>query len=297
VELAHLETFTAVYRTGTLTAAAATVHLSQPAVSQHLKALEAELGRPLFVRLARGVTPTPLAHALAGEVAGPLGSLAVTAASFRKGASTLRATVVIGGPADCLSANVIPALVPMTSSGLRVRAEVGLTRPLLVRLADGEFDFVIATTPTKQKGVSTQTFFDETMVLVANPRIADTADRRFLANGDPSGLAHIPLVAFDERLPLIQRFWRTVFSGHTPPAPSIVLNDLRGLVTALVVGGGIGVIPSYLARKELRTGELIEVVKPEVAPTNRLYIASRTGIRQPHVEAVIDHLIQRAISW
>jgi DNA-binding transcriptional LysR family regulator len=297
VELAHLETFAAVYRTGTLTAAAAAVHLSQPAVSQHLKALEAELGRPLFVRLARGVTPTPLAHALAGEVAGPLGSLAVTAASFRKGASTLRATVVIGGPADCLSANVIPALVPMTSSGLRVRAEVGLTRPLLVRLADGEFDFVIATTPTKQKGVSTQTFFDETMVLVANPRIADTADRRFLANGDPSGLAHIPLVAFDERLPLIQRFWRTVFSGHTPPAPSIVLNDLRGLVTALVVGGGIGVIPSYLARKELRTGELIEVVKPEVAPTNRLYIASRTGIRQPHVEAVIDHLIQRAISW
>jgi DNA-binding transcriptional LysR family regulator len=297
MELAHLETFLAVYRSGKLTAAANTLHISQPAVSQHLKALEAELGRSLFIRLARGVEPTALAHALAGEVAGPIGSLAVTASSFRKGTSTLRATVVIGGPADCLSANVIPALVPLTSSGLKVRAEVGLTKALVARLADGEFDFVIATTPTRQKGVSTQTFFDETLVLLAHPRIAATLDRRSLMNGNPSGVADVPLVAFDERLPLIQRFWRTVFPGHHPAAPSIVLNDLRGLVSTLVVGGGIGVVPSYLARDQLRTGELVEVMKPSVEPTNRLYIATRTGGRQPHITAVIDHLLLRASSW
>jgi DNA-binding transcriptional LysR family regulator len=56
-----LRTFLAVYREGSLTRAAQRLSLSQPAVTGQLKTLEAELGRPLFTRLPRGVEPTPAA--------------------------------------------------------------------------------------------------------------------------------------------------------------------------------------------------------------------------------------------
>ena len=83
--LDELRTFLAVYRAGTLTAAAQALHLSQPSVSAHLRALEEEIGTPLFVRRARGVEPTARGEALARAVADPLDSLAAIRAGIGAG--------------------------------------------------------------------------------------------------------------------------------------------------------------------------------------------------------------------
>lgn len=58
MELQHLKTFLAVAEAGSLTRAAESLYLSQPAVSAQVKALEVELGLPLFRRTARGVQTT-----------------------------------------------------------------------------------------------------------------------------------------------------------------------------------------------------------------------------------------------
>ncbi|MEM7627324.1 MAG: LysR family transcriptional regulator [Planctomycetota bacterium] len=58
MELQHLKTFLSVADAGSLTRAAETLYLSQPAVSAQVKALEVELGLPLFRRAARGMELT-----------------------------------------------------------------------------------------------------------------------------------------------------------------------------------------------------------------------------------------------
>ncbi|MEM1027808.1 MAG: LysR family transcriptional regulator [Planctomycetota bacterium] len=58
MELQHLHTFNAVAQAGSLTKAAQTLHLSQPAVSAQIKALEVEMGLALFHRTARGMELT-----------------------------------------------------------------------------------------------------------------------------------------------------------------------------------------------------------------------------------------------
>ena len=58
MELYHPRTFVAMAEEGNLSRAAGKPHLSQPAVSAHVKALEEELGVSLFVRTARGMEPT-----------------------------------------------------------------------------------------------------------------------------------------------------------------------------------------------------------------------------------------------
>jgi DNA-binding transcriptional LysR family regulator len=61
----QLEHFLAVLDAGTLAAAADTVHLSVPALSRSLRALEDALSAPLFDRSERRLRPTPYAHHLA----------------------------------------------------------------------------------------------------------------------------------------------------------------------------------------------------------------------------------------
>ncbi len=61
MDLALLRTFVTVHRAGSFTRAAALLGLSQPAVTSQIRTLERQLGRPLFLRQARGVTPRPWA--------------------------------------------------------------------------------------------------------------------------------------------------------------------------------------------------------------------------------------------
>ena len=65
LNLNKLEIFAAVVRTGSFSAAAQQLLLTQPAVSQHIQDLEASLGTRLFVRGRRGVTLTPAGERLA----------------------------------------------------------------------------------------------------------------------------------------------------------------------------------------------------------------------------------------
>lgn len=58
MDLYQLRTFVAVAREGSITRASELVHLSQPAVSAHIKAIEDALGLTLFERTARGMTLT-----------------------------------------------------------------------------------------------------------------------------------------------------------------------------------------------------------------------------------------------
>ena len=91
-----LRTFIAIYRSGSLTAAAAQRSLSQPAVSHQLAALERSVGEPLFVRGRRGVEPTTRARELYGLVAAPLGVLEPV---VRELESSRRPGTPAGGPA------------------------------------------------------------------------------------------------------------------------------------------------------------------------------------------------------
>jgi DNA-binding transcriptional LysR family regulator len=297
MELTHLQTFLAVYRLGTFTAAAEALYISQPSVTQHIKALESQLGRPLFLRLPRGVAPTPVAHALATDVSGPLDVLQATSSSFRAGADLSNATVVVGGPADCLAAKVLPALVSLTTAGLQVRTRIGLTKPLIDELADGAIDVVVATAPTRARGVNHVPLFTETLVLVASPLVARQIDRARLHRRDPSALTDLALIAYDDSVPLVRRYWRAVFPGSAPPPPRLVIADLRAMVDLVRHDGGISVVPSYLAADALRSGTIVQLLDPNQPPTNQLTLAVRTDARLGHITAVVNHLTHVAAHW
>lgn len=90
MNLRHIEVFHAVYRAGSISAAARALYVSQPSVSKVLKHAEGRLGFPLF-RLVKGrLTPTDEAHALfrdVDEIYSRIESLKETTRNLLKGGS------------------------------------------------------------------------------------------------------------------------------------------------------------------------------------------------------------------
>lgn len=93
MELAQIEAFLAVAEAGSITRASVRLHLSQPAVSAQVKALEETLGLALFARTARGMRLTSAGRTLrsrAEQLLEARSALLETARALRSAPGTLR---------------------------------------------------------------------------------------------------------------------------------------------------------------------------------------------------------------
>ena len=109
MDLALLRTFVTVHRAGSFTRAAALLGLSQPAVTAQIRTLERQVGRPLFLRQARGVTATSFGDELAHKATPHLDALMEIAQTGFADEGALR-TLHLVGPPEFLSERALPAL-------------------------------------------------------------------------------------------------------------------------------------------------------------------------------------------
>ena len=298
MDLELLRTVVAIHRTGTLTAAAVRLGRSQPTVTAQLRSLERQLGQQLFVRAARGVVPTAVADELVARVAPHVDALARVAERGAAPDDPFGRPVHLAGPAELTAARVLPALAPLVRSGLRLRVGVGLADDLLAGLPTGRFDLVVSTVRPRGRDTRAVPLTDEEFVLVAGPAWAARIDRGRLARHGAAAVRDVPLVAYAEELPIVRRYWRTVF-GTRPPGPAaVVVADLRAVLAATVAGAGVTVLPRYLCADALTSGALVALHEPEVPPINTLFLATRAGVEdEPGVAAVRRHLLAEARGW
>ncbi len=146
MELQHLRTFVAVADAGSLTRAAESLHLSQPAVSAQIRALEASLDLPLFHRAARGMRLTDAGReflAAAGRMLQQAEGLAHLAQRLRgDGPRTLRL-----GTIDCGYDIKLARIIGMTAQRypqLEVHLQAGNSGQHIHALLDHDLDITFA---------------------------------------------------------------------------------------------------------------------------------------------------------
>jgi len=88
VSVAQLEYFVVVAEEANVGRAAARLRISQPPLSRQIRALEDELGVPLFERLPRGVRLLPAGATLLPRARAILADLATAAHAARRAART-----------------------------------------------------------------------------------------------------------------------------------------------------------------------------------------------------------------
>lgn len=299
VDLNLLRTFLAVYRTGSFTAAARLLSLSQPTVTTQIRALERQLDRELFQRRARGVSPSPHADELASRIVEPLDALATVTGPGGSADVHPAEPVHLAGPAELLTHRVMPGLAPLVDKGVRLRIAPGLTDPLLEELRAGRHDLVLSTYRPRGRALASVPLMDEEFVLVTAPSWAERigGPARIAADG-PAALHGVPLVAYAEDVPIVRRYWRHVFGKRLVCHPAVTMPDLNAVRATVEGGAGFSVLPRYLCAAELASGALVLLHDPDDPPVNTGFLVQRPGSSgNPHVALVRDHLLAVARDW
>src|SRR3981081_4699099 len=142
MDLARLRVFQAVAEEGSFPRAARALFLSQPAVTQHIQALEGELGVPLFERLGRRTTLTPAGVSLAQHVPQILGMVRAAEVAAREAGGEASRTLRLG-VSETLATYVLPPLLGDLQRRLpdtELRLTVGDSAELLVALVKHDGD-------------------------------------------------------------------------------------------------------------------------------------------------------------
>ncbi|GAB1643437.1 LysR family transcriptional regulator [Krasilnikovia sp. MM14-A1259] len=145
MELRQLAYFEAVARCGGFTRAAEQLHVAQSAVSAQIRALETELGVPLFSRTTRRVSLTHAGELFLARARRALGELDSARAELADLTAVLHGRVTIGatpvtGPFDLPDAL---ARFHTRYPGVALTLRSGLISELLAELDTGGVDFVL----------------------------------------------------------------------------------------------------------------------------------------------------------
>ncbi|SFY38138.1 LysR family transcriptional regulator [Streptomyces atratus] len=298
MDLALLRTFLTVHRAGSFTRAAALLGLSQPAVTSQIRTLERQLGRPLFLRKARGVTPTTIGDELAHRAAPHLDALIEITETGLDEESGVR-TLHLAGPPEFTSMRALPALAPLVGQGLALRSSFFTgAEEALEGLAAGHHDLAIATARPRGGLLSATPLCDEEHVLVAAARWAGRLGPGTLRHKGPVVLDQLPVVEVHESLPLVSRYWASVFESRPAVAGAVIVPDLRAVLECAAAGAGLAVLPRYLCERALERGEVVALLDPPVPPLRTYFLAVRTGtLALPHIARAHEWLLRAATDW
>jgi DNA-binding transcriptional LysR family regulator len=166
IDLNLLELFDTVFRTRNLTATGVRLGLSQPAVSYGLAKLRESYGDALFVRMQRGVQPTPFAEQLAQPVAAALhivrGTVQKTAFVPAQATRTFRIAMT-----DIGERYFMPRLsqwLAAQAPGVTVETLSPTLAELSEGLATGDVDMAVGYIPGLGKQLHQQVLFREHFV-------------------------------------------------------------------------------------------------------------------------------------
>jgi DNA-binding transcriptional LysR family regulator len=267
--LAYLRSFAIVYQYNSVSKACDTLHLTQPAVSKHIKALEEHLGRPLFVRLPRGLAPTPAAHELARQATPHLAALENLMKSGGDVGDDVAGAVHVG---------VCSGFSTLFCSSLPILARVGVrldlrnaSPPALVQaLVDRSLDLAVTPARIPKKGIDYTLLYEGSLLLVCAPKWHAKCPK----SGAPKG---VPLIELQGPISSLNSYWRDAYDTDPDPATAIV-PDYCASIDAARAAGGLAVIPECLIREALNNGQLIAVQHSRRKPKLSLYLARMTGV-------------------
>jgi LysR family transcriptional regulator, low CO2-responsive transcriptional regulator len=216
VTVTQLRSFLAVVRTGSVTAAAEELVVSQPSVSAAVSALTRELGVELTERVGRNVRPSPAGAVFAAYAADVLGLLDQGARAARETADSAATELRIGAVTTA-GEHIAPQLMQAFAARhpeVALSVEVGNRERVFERLRTHGSDLAIGGRPPGE-GIVGEAFLDNPIVVITAPddplararraRVEQLGSRPWLLREEGSGTRSMTedfLAAHDLRPPI-----------------------------------------------------------------------------------------------
>ncbi|SIS86633.1 LysR family transcriptional regulator [Phaeovulum vinaykumarii] len=257
MDLRQFRYFIAIVEDGSVSAAARRLNIAQPALSLHLRNMEAELGTRLLVRSPRGVTPTDAGRLLCERGRHLLDAVEDTLAAVRAFDAAPEGEVQIGLPGTLAELLAAPLVLAMRRRFPKVRLRVAEAMSGFVRgwLAEGRVDLGLIYMPMGGRGLRPQPVLSEELRLFATTRPAplpDLPDVPF----DPGRLAGLPLVLPGPAHGLRVLLDAEIEARGTRLTRVVEVESYKAIKALVLEGLGFSVLPVNAISAEVASGHL-----------------------------------------
>ena len=291
MDLQALNIFLAVAHERSFSRAAAKVHRTQPAVSQAVRRLEADLGEELIDRSSKSGTLTE-----AGKVLQNYGQrlirLADETESVMRDLRDLRRGRVLIGANEAAVHTLLPLMGRFRQRHPQIALDVRRVpaRQIAVEVQQGSLDFGALTFRPSEGGLLEVAVGSDELVLLVPPShpfathrqvtMEDVGTQAVVAHNDPSPARERVLRLFEQR--------------HIALNMVIALPSLDGIKRAVELGMGVALLPRRCAVTELASGRLVALPVAGLSRRRQLTIVCRRAHRSHAADAFLGVAQEKA---
>lgn len=276
VNLEWFRTFKAIYETGTLTGAAEILYISQPGVSLHLNSLEAYVGYKLFDRTSRRMVSTERGKVLYNYVLDAVTKLEAAEHHFHKSTEKDTPTISIG---MCFETFQFTLESYLPKLPFNVIIKFGEYPEMLSDLDNGILDLIITPQKGDSNNINYLPFSKEKIVLVGGSATPTAGFDELLKEGNMqevhAWLKKQTWYGTTADMEHLRRFWHLNFNKRPDFKPNYIVPNLSSIVRCISEQNGVAIIPDFLCRKEIESGNIKVIWEGNDVIENTLYFSTR----------------------
>ncbi|MGD9863892.1 MAG: LysR substrate-binding domain-containing protein [Pseudodonghicola sp.] len=261
MDIRQLRYFIAIVEQGSFSRAAAMLHVAQPALSLHVRNIEADLGTQLLFRSPKGVVPTEAGEILLRNARIILDQLAITEEEVRGHESDPAGVVRLGLPGTISEILSVPLIIAARSRYPRIQLRIAeaMSGFVLEWMRDARIDLAVIYRKVNDNGLATVELLEEELVFFAPAHgLAEGGD--LPAAGARIGLAQVadlPLI-----LPGEAHGLRLLLDQHASAAGvdlnvAIEVDSYTNIKELVAAGFGCSVLPLNAVSREVAAGSLV----------------------------------------
>ena len=262
MDLRQLRYFVAIIQCGSITRASLQLNVAQPALSLHIRNMEADLGTPLLFRTPHGVLPTEAGTVLMRHAQLILGQFEQAQAEIRGSAVEPAGDVRLGLPSSISQILGVPLILAARERYPRISLRVAeaMSGYVLDWLRAGRVDLGLLYAAADERGLRSTRLLTEQLVLFGPAAVS--ADPRSDAPREHHGAVSLDVLA-DRRLVLpspghgLRDVLDETAAGHgLRLAPEVEIDAYASIKIMVERGLGYSVLPVHAVQKEVGEGRL-----------------------------------------
>lgn len=252
MDIRQLRYFQEIVAQGSLTRAAESLHVAQPALSLHLKNMEEQLGTRLLTRSRSGVTPTEAGDLLLQRARAILEDLARTEDDIRNLETDPSGIVRIGLPGTISAMVSLPLILAARERFPRITLNITEAMSGFVGdwLSEGKIDLAVLYSRSKDARIQSELLLEEELVVLW------PADAERPLEMNMEALDKVPMVLPSGAHGLRVLIDRTFQALGFAPEIAMEIDSFNNIKRLVAAGFGPSILPLYAVTEEVVAGSL-----------------------------------------
>lgn len=282
MDVSDLRVFEAVARHGNMSRAAQELNTVQSNVTARIRALEAELGVPLFQRHARGVSAAPAGQRML-PFAGQISKLLADAKAAALDDGAPNGSLRLGGMETTTALRLSPLLsrFAKTYPDVDLTITTGTTARLVAEVLDGRLEAAFVSGPVNHPDLLREAMFQEELVLATAPSIPSAREL--------TALGELRIIVFQAGCSYRQRLEAFMAGRGIVTAKALEFGSLEAIIACVSAGVGVSLLPRGIVAQAGQDGRVaIHELPPEQARVETLLVRRHDAYVSSALTAFLD---------